>query len=330
MKIAIFGAGSIGCYVGGHLAATGANITLFGRERLAVIIREHGLTLTQSDVPPVSIPDMAYETNKSKLKSVDMLILTVKSQDTKSACREISKYIGKKTIIISLQNGIGNTDVIKSVLPTHKIYGGMVPYNVVGLGDGRFHKGTGGDLVFEDGPKTKYLVDAINASALSAVTTSDIRGVQWSKLLINLNNALNLLSDLPLQQQIGQRAYRQIWAAMIEEGLAVLRAADIQPAAMSGPDPVRLRGLLRLPDFIYKPIVKRITKIDPEARSSMWEDLKYGRGPEIDFLQGEISRLGREYGVATSVNDRVSELVKQAFADKKSPALSGAELRSIL
>jgi 2-dehydropantoate 2-reductase len=85
-----------------------------------------------------------------------------------------------------------------------------------------------------------------------------------------------------------------------------------------------------MPNFIYIPIVKRIAKIDPEARSSMWEDLKYGRSPEIDYLQGEISRLGQKHAIPTPVNDGVIELVKQAFANKISPALSGKALKLLL
>lgn len=330
MKIAVFGAGSIGCYVGGHMLAHGQDVSLFGRERLAAIIKKHGLTLSQFSSETISIKDVPYETVLSKLAAADVIILTVKCQDTEAAALQIAEYISPNAVLISLQNGVANTDVIKSVLPDHKIYGAMVPYNVVGLGDGKFHKGTSGDLIFEAGLETTALVDNIQGSPLSAKTTDDIIGVQWSKLLINLNNALNLLSDLPLQQQIGQRGFRLVWADMIEEGLSVLQAEGIQPAALAGPDPVKLRGLLRMPNFIYVPIVKRIAKIDPEARSSMWEDLKYGRSPEIDYLQGEISRLGQKHAIPTPVNDGVIELVKQAFANKKSPALSGKALKLLL
>lgn len=330
MKIAVFGAGSIGCYVGGHMLARGLDVILFGRERLAQVIHSHGLTLSQFSSHTIRINDVPYQTDYASLATADVIIITVKSQDTADAARKISDYISATAVVISLQNGVANLDVIKSVLPDHQIFGGMVPYNVVGLGEGKFHKGTSGELVFEDGPETRALVDAIHGSTLNAHVTGDIAGVQWSKLLINLNNALNLLSDLPLQQQIGQRGFRLVWAQMIEEGLSVLQAAGIQPAALAGPDPVRLRKLLRMPNFIYVPIVKRIAKIDPEARSSMWEDLKYGRSPEIDYLQGEISRLGQKHAIPTPVNDRIIALVKQAFADKKSPALSGKELRTLL
>lgn len=330
MKIAVFGAGSIGCYVGGHMLAHDLDVTLFGRERLATIIQKHGLTLSQFSSETISVNDVPYETDLASLASIDVVILTVKSQDSEASARQIANFISPNTALISLQNGVTNKDVIKSVLPEHKIYSAMVPYNVVGLGEGKFHKGTSGDLIFEDGPETRALVRNIQGSSIRAQTTDDITGVQWSKLLINLNNALNLLSDLPLQQQIGQRGFRQIWADMIEEGLAVLQAEGIEPAALSGPDPVRLRKLLRMPNFIYVPIVKRIAKIDPEARSSMWEDLKYGRSPEIDYLQGEISRLGKKHAIPTPMNDRIIEFVKQAFGNKKSPALTGKELQTRL
>lgn len=331
MKIAIFGAGSIGCYVGGHLAAGGEDVTLFGRARFAEIVRKHGLTLTQYDADQVKVPKIAYETQLSKLKTADVVILAVKSQDTAHAASELASVLSKEAVVVSLQNGVRNRATIESVLPDHRIYGGMVMYNVVGLGEGRFHRGTtGGDLTFEAGDETQKLAAACNACSLSAQTTSDIEGVQWSKLLINLNNALNLLSDMPLKNQIGQRGYRQIWADMIEEGIAILRAEGIQPVVLSGPDPVRLRKLLRMPNFIYQPIVNRIAKIDPEARSSMWEDLKYGRTPEIDYLQGEISKLGQKHEIPTPVNNQIIELVKRAFRDKKSPALNGAALHKMI
>jgi 2-dehydropantoate 2-reductase len=330
MKIAIFGAGSIGCYVGGFLASKDPSVMLFGRDRLAKIIDAHGLTLTQSASDPVHVSNVKYETKLSKLKPVDIIILTVKSQDTETACRQLSKYISKDAVIVSLQNGVSNVEQIKSVLTSQTVYGAMVPYNVMNMGEGRFHRGTGGDLVLEKGKEADFLVGKLQDAGLDAVSTADIKGVQWSKLLINLNNALNLLSDEPLVAELGQRAYRGIWSDMIEEGLRVVYKAGIKPAVMSGPDPIKLRKLIRLPNFIYKPIVKRITHIDPEARSSMWEDLRYGRSPEIDYLQGEISRLGKQYNIETPVNDRIIELVKKAFAEKKSPALSGQELRALL
>ncbi|RZV44730.1 MAG: 2-dehydropantoate 2-reductase [Acidimicrobiales bacterium] len=330
MKIAIFGAGSIGCYIGGHLLANGQNVTLFGRERLAKTIEQYGLTLSQKSSNTIHIKDVPYETDLTSLTSADVIILTVKSQDTANAAQQITEHISPDAVIMSLQNGVANTDTIKSILPTYKVYGAMVPYNVVGLGEGKFHRGTGGDLVLETGTETEVLVETLTDAGLEARTTTDIIGVQWSKLLVNLNNALNLLSDMPLWAQVGQRAFRQIWADMIDEGLVVLKAEGIAPAPMSGPDPVKLRGLIRLPNFIYQPIANRMTTIDPEARSSMWEDLKFGRSPEVDYLQGEISKLGRKHGIPTPINDRVLQLVKQAFAEKKSPALTGKALRALL
>ena len=116
----------------------------------------------------------------------------------------------------------------------------------------------------------------------------------------------------------------------MEEGINVLHAEGITPAPMSGPDPVKLRGFVRLPNFIYQPIANRMTTIDPQARSSMWEDLNAGRSCEIDYLQGEICKLGDKHGIPTPVNDRILKLVKKAFADKQSPALSGKALRALL
>ena len=93
MRIAIFGAGSIGCYVGGHLLANGQDVTLFGRDRLAEVIAQHGLTLSQSAAAPISLKNVPYETDLASLASMDVIILTVKSQDTVTASKQILDFV---------------------------------------------------------------------------------------------------------------------------------------------------------------------------------------------------------------------------------------------
>ena len=115
--------------------------------------------------------------------------------------------------------------------------------------------------------------------------------VQWGKLLLNLNNALNALSGLPLATQLADRRWRLLLAAQIEEALAVLKAAGIAPARIEGVPPRLIPSILRLPDWLFRLVARRMLAIDPAARSSMWEDLAARRPTEIDYLQGAILAL---------------------------------------
>jgi len=120
--------------------------------------------------------------------------------------------------------------------------------------------------------------------------------------LLNLNNALNALADLPLRKQLAQRAWRNLFADQVAEGLAAIKADGIKPVRPT-PIPMSwLPALLRLPDPIFEALLGRTMKIDPEARSSMWEDLQRGRHTEIDYLQGVITEIADRRGQAAPLS----------------------------
>ncbi len=153
-------------------------------------------------------------------------------------------------------------------------------------------------------------------------------GVQWGKLLLNLNNALNALSDLPLRQQMESREWRRLFADQMVEGLAVLKAAGIVPVATTAVPLGYVPTVLRLPDVLFRMAAARMLKIDPEARSSMWEDFVRRRLTEVDYLQGAVLRLAESQGVEVPLSRRVAALVKQAeAAGAGSPRLSPKQVR---
>jgi 2-dehydropantoate 2-reductase len=151
----------------------------------------------------------------------------------------------------------------------------------------------------------------------------------WGKLLLNLNNALNALADLPLRRQLAQRPWRKLFADQMAEGLAAIRAEGIKPVSPT-PIPAGLMpSLLRVPDVIFEAMLGRTMKIDPEARSSMWEDLQRGRRTEIDYLQGVITGIAERRGLDVPLSRRIVELIRRAEADGKgSPGLSPEQIRS--
>jgi len=211
-------------------------------------------------------------------------------------------------------------------LPGRRVLAGMVPFNVIAPGEGRFHRATSGDIVIEQ--DDAGTANQLSVPGLKLRPSSDIAGVQWGKLLVNLNNALNALADLPLRQQLAQRAWRRLFADQMAEGLAVVRAEGIKPVS-STPVPAGLTPyLLRLPDPVFAMLLGSTMKIDPEARSSMWEDLQRGRRTEIDYLQGLITEIADRRGLQVPLSRRVVALIKSAeTAGKGSPRLTPDQIR---
>src|SRR6185503_6007423 len=134
------------------------------------------------------------------------------------------------------------------------------------------------------------------------------------KLIINLNNALNALAGIPLAEELADRRWRRLLAAQVEEALGVMKAAGMRPAAIEGVPPRAIPFILRLPDALFRRVARRMLAVDPQARSSMWEDLRRGRPTEIDYLQGAILALARTSGVEAPLTQRISSLVKRAEA----------------
>jgi 2-dehydropantoate 2-reductase len=197
---------------------------------------------------------------------------------------------------------------------------------VMALGEGRFHRATSGDIVSEQ--DEAGTARKLSVSGLTMRPTDNIEGVLWGKLLLNLNNALNALADLPLRRQLAQRPWRKLFADQMVEGLAAIRAEGIKPVSPT-PIPAGLMpSLLRVPDVIFEAMLGRTMKIDPEARSSMWEDLQRGRRTEIDYLQGVITEIAERRGLEAPLSRRIVELIRRAEADGKgSPGLSPEQIR---
>jgi 2-dehydropantoate 2-reductase len=198
---------------------------------------------------------------------------------------------------------------------------------VVAPGEGRFHRATSGDIVVEqDDAET---AERLSVPGLKLRATGNIDGVQWGKLLVNLNNALNALSGLPLRRQLADRRWRRLMADQVAEGLAAIRAEGIAPVSPTPLPSGWTPSLLRLPDPIFQMLLGRTMKIDPEARSSMSEDLQRGRRTEIDYLQGIVVEIAGRHGLEVPLSRRIVALIKSAeAAGQGSPGLTPEQIRS--
>lgn len=316
-RIAVLGAGLIGVYVGGRLAAAGADVTLIGRPRVLGDLRANGLRLTDLRGADVTVsPERLELTEDSvRLRDADLVLLTVKSPATAAAADEIKRYAPPGAVVVSLQNGVSNAEQLRRSLPGTTVLAGMVPFNVAQPGPGHYHQGTGGALHIEDDPAIVRHASLFASAGLPLTLARDMSGVMWGKLIINLNNAINALSGHTLLEQLSQRDYRRCVAMSQREALGLLRRAGIRPAKVLALPTALVPLVMALPDGLYRRIMSRSgTRVDRHARSSMADDLAQGRRTEVDHLNGEVVALAERLGRRAPVNARIVELVRRAEA----------------
>ncbi|MEM9234028.1 MAG: ketopantoate reductase C-terminal domain-containing protein, partial [Pseudomonadota bacterium] len=257
----------------------------------------------------------------------DIILVTVKSGATTEIAELIAREATPGAVVVSLQNGVGNADLLRERLPGFDVRAGMVPFNVVQMGERHFHRGTSGDVVVEAGEGD--LGQALSVPYLAVGESGDMGPVLWGKLLLNLNNALNALSGLTLYEQLSSRVWRGLIADQMDESLIVLRAAGIIPAKATPLPPAMVPGILRLPTPLFRLISGRMLKIDRTARSSMWEDLERGRKTEIGVLQGAVEDLAETHGLKVPLITRVTNLIRDAErAGAGSPGLVPESVRA--
>ena len=323
--IAIFGAGAIGCWVGGKLATGGTPVTLIGRARVMDELA-HGLTISELDGPTRTVTVTAT-TDPTAVAGATITLVTVKSAQTAEAGATLAAVLPEHAVVVSLQNGVRNAEVLRAALPGRLVLAGMVPWNVVRRDRGAYHRGTTGTLMIEAAPASEPLVTAAAAAGLPLESRADITAVQWTKLVMNLNNAINALAGVPLATELAQRDYRRVLAAVMREAMRACGEAK-QPLAKLAPVPPSwVPRILELPDGLFRVIARRMLAVDPHARSSMQDDLSAGRPTEVDYLQGEIAALAARVGTTAPVNAALLQLVRAAESGGKRD-FTAAELRA--
>lgn len=320
MKICIYGAGSIGCYVGGRLAAAGGDVTFITRPHTYTELSNSGLKLTDYLAHEIHLAPQLLKLSLDPIvvRDADIIFVCVKSSATEQVAFELFENLGTHSpYIVSFQNGLNNVPILKKILPQLTILEGMVPFNVANLGQGHFHQGTSGAIHVKQFLAQDQLLDIFKKAQLDIIFDQDMLSVQWAKILLNLNNSINALSKRPLKQQLSIHKYRQCLALAQRETLDLLKLAQIHPAQLTTISAQHVPKILDLPDFIFKILSKKMLDIDPLARSSMQDDLLAGRKTEIDWINGEVVLLAQHLEKSAPINECLIKLIKQAEVSEK-------------
>jgi 2-dehydropantoate 2-reductase len=309
---------------GGRGGGGAAPPVLVGRPWVAERVRA-GMTLSRWGEEAVAYPSSVEVSSEVEaLRDCEVVLVATKSKDTRAAARQLLPVLQEGAVVGSLQNGVRNPGVLAEELPGRTIWPAMVPFNVVWTDQG-LHQGTSGPVVLPGGAEP--VVGWIRAGGGDAVIVQDVQAVQWGKLLLNLNNAVNALSGLTIREMLSDRGYRRVIAAVIGEGLQVLRAAQIRVRGVGRIQPVLAPFILRLPDLFFFRAASAMIRIDPLARTSMAEDLVRGRLTEVDELNGEIVSVAAGMGQEAPLNHTLVRLVHEAESQGPRP-WSASELEA--
>jgi 2-dehydropantoate 2-reductase len=296
IRVAVLGAGAVGCFFGGMLARAGHEVTLVGRPVHVDAIRRNGLRFEgQAFDERIAL---GASTEAQAVRGARLVLFCVKSTDTESAAAQIAPWLDADSVVLSLQNGVDNAAraqalVARPVIPA-VVY---VATEMAGPGHLKHHGR--GDLVIGapgDAPlaDTLRLVQQWFSHAGVPVTISaNVAGELWEKLVINCAyNAISAITQLPYGTMIEGAGIRDVMRDVVAEALAVAAA----------------RGVKTGPELLAK--VYRIAEAMPTQYSSTAQDLARGRATEIDHLNGYLVRQGDALGIPVPANRALHALVK--------------------
>lgn len=340
-KHLIFGAGLIGCYLGGVLSYLGLNTQLISRPKIVKKLNK-GIKLTdylahQSPIIPLSFIDSA---GCSLVNDIDFLWLTIKCTGIEQALKDITPFVGKNTVILCCQNGLGSDRIVKQQFKDNPVLRVMIPFNVVELRAGHYHRGSQGALTLEYTETTQDVIGSlatfIQSDFLPVAKSNEMSALLWAKLQLNLGNSINALADIPVKTMLQQRDYRLVIASLMDELLQVTQALDIKLPKVTSIPAQWIPTILRLPDFLFSRLANSMLSIDPNVRTSMWWDVSQGKPTEIDYLNGAIVEQANTLGINCPANTHIVELIKSLSAqssekhvDDKGP-FSGLFLRQFI
>lgn len=299
MKIAIVGSGAMGSLFGGLLAESGNEVYLLD------VWKEHVETINKKGLWIEGLSGDRF----IKIKAVtepteisgapDLVIIFVKSYHTESAAKDASVLVGENTSVLTLQNGLGNVEILSEIFGHEKVVAGVTSYGATLLGPGRIrHAGIGpttiGELNGKITDRIEKIAQVLSKAEIKTEISDNVLGLVWSKLLINVGiNALGVLIRVRNSELIKGEYSSKLQAALVEEAIEVAKKKGIK--------------------LVHKNMAKEVALICEKTSAnvnSMLQDVLKKRRTEIDFINGAIVREGKKLNLSTPVNQTITDLIK--------------------
>ncbi|HWI80621.1 2-dehydropantoate 2-reductase [Ramlibacter sp.] len=291
LRVAVMGAGAVGCYFGGMLARAGHQVTLIARPEHVQAIGRDGLRMqTRTFDERVRL---AASTDASAVRGADLVLFCVKSTHTEAAGEQLRPHLGAATLVLCLQNGVDNADRLRELLPPAQVAAAVVYVATEMAGAGHVRHHGRGELVIEPSQRSEEAARALAAAGVPTEVSDNVRGALWAKLIINCAyNAVSAIAQRPYGENVRGVGIPEVMRDVVDECLAVAAAERVQ-----------------VPGDMHA-VVRQLVETMPTQYSSTAQDLARHKPTEIDYLNGLIVRRGQALGIATPANRVLWALVK--------------------
>jgi len=306
MNVLVMGAGAIGSVLGGYMALAGHDVSLVGRKPHMEAIRSRGLRI-EGIWGEHLVPGLRTFVDAGELptQNWDLIIIAAKSHDVAAATKQIQPWLSNRTLVLSIQNGLGNLEAVSEIVGPQRAVGGRVIFGVETVEPGKVKITVyadkvmlGGQRGYVDHQRVKEIAEAFNQAGIPAEATEEIEKFIWGKVLYNCClNALSALLEVNYGELLEHDETRQIMSEVIVEIFAVAQKKGVVLAWNS---PAEYQDLL----------FGRLIPDTYAHRASMLQDILRGKKTEIDAMNGAVVSLGKQLGVSTPVNSLLTRLIK--------------------
>lgn len=315
MKVLIYGAGAIGSVFGGFLAKSGHEVVLLGRPQHMEIIKAKGLKIEGLWGEFLVNSNLSCYTNSQLVKqdhygTFDLILLTVKAYDTHSAASDLRNIVGIDTMVLSLQNGITNLEILAKNIGKDQVLGGMVIFGAEVSSPGIVKITVSADDVIigrisekTDENKVKEIADNFTEAGIKTKITDKIETILWNKMLYNCSlNALASILNVNYGQLLDTEFTKNIIRRIVSEIYSVTEKKGINLEFKQKEDYLKI-------------LFNHLIPLTASHKPSMLQDLQKRRKTEIDYLNGMIAQMAKDLGIQAQTNLTLTELIK--FKEKK-------------
>ncbi len=326
MKIAVVGCGGNGGVVCGVLGSKGLDVVCIeAKEDYARLITERGVHL-QGKKGEIRAKVRSYHGFSGKHSKFDIIIIAVKSNELRSVFLKAKEYVDEKGFILTLQNGLEILELSEE-FPSVKVVAGAVGYNSIMLDYGEYLVTSNGGITVgnlkDSSLERLLLLKNIFEPGIKIDITKEIRAVLWAKLLIVCGvTGLGGVAGLLVGALLRQRVARKLFYRIVTEGVAVAEKLGINIEKFGGINPEKFgdhKG--SYPLVLRYLLLKFIGSKYKKIKSNIHHSLEKGQKTEIDFLNGEVVRMGEKHGIDTPVNRGVVNMVREIEAEKREMGL---------
>jgi len=298
MRIAVVGAGGVGGYFGGRLAAAGADVRFLARGAHLEALRSRGLTV-HSFRGDFHLPRVTATDDPRAIGPVDIVLFTVKLYDAEAATALLPPLVGPDTAVIPLQNGVDGVDIVSRVVGREHTAGGTVYVAAVISEPGVIRHSALDHLIFGEldgtrSPRLQRLFDACKPAGFEVTLSDNIRIDIWTKFVrLSVFSGMTAVTRCAIGPIVADANLYAMLKTAVRETMAVARAKGIA-----------------VPDQVIDDVDRSYRGLPPHMKSSMLQDLERGRRLELPWLSGAVVRIGREVGVPTPTHQFIATVLQ--------------------